>query len=301
MSRIDALEVFTAVVRANNFTSAADQLGLTPSAVSKQISALEDRLGVRLLNRTTRSVSPTEAGTLFYERSKRILEDIEEAEELISDLDTSPKGTLKITATSTFGHKELAQVFTGFSRQYPDVNCELFISDHTVDIVHEGFDLALRLGSLEDSRLIARPVASQQTILCAAPIYLQEYGHPQDLQQIEQHRVIIVSDNDYMRPSWLKQFEKDHGHLNLKRAFMVNDVDMAYEATLTGLGVGGLPTYIAQRHIEKGELVHILPELKFPTRKIHVVYHQSRYVSTKIRVFVDYLSSYFSINPNLGQ
>lgn len=292
MSRIDAIEVFTAVVKANNFTVAAEHLGLTPSAVSKQISALEDRLGVRLLNRTTRSVSPTEAGTLFYDRSKRILEEIEEAEQLISDLDTTPKGTLRITATSTFGRKELAKVFCGFNEQYPQVNCELFISDHTVDIVQEGYDLALRLGSLEDSRLIARPVANQQMILCASPDYLQKHGIPTSLSDISQHRLIIISNNDYMRPSWLKQFEKEHGNLAINQQFVVNDVDMAYEATMSGMGISGLPTYITKQHINTEALIPILPNLRLPNRKIHIVYPQSRYVSTKIRVFVDYLAQH---------
>ena len=154
MSRTDSLQTFTAVVRTRNFTAAADALGVTPSAVSKQISSLEERLGVRLLNRTTRSVSPTEAGQLFYQHCENILESISEAERLVTDFDVTPKGRLRITAMSNFGRRELARMLNDFSSVYPDISFELYISDRPIDIVKEGFDFALRIGTQEDLSLI---------------------------------------------------------------------------------------------------------------------------------------------------
>ncbi|MDO7644611.1 MAG: LysR family transcriptional regulator, partial [Reinekea forsetii] len=172
MARLDSLIIFTTVVKANNFTNAAHQIGLTPSAVSKQISLLEDRLGVRLLNRTTRSVSPTEAGQLFFNRCSRLLEDLEEAEHMVKDLETSPRGTLKISATPTFGRSMLMKIFAQFLIQYPNVNFDLTLADKGLDLVREGIDLGIHLGSLQDSRLVARPVARQKVILAASKEYL---------------------------------------------------------------------------------------------------------------------------------
>lgn len=295
MSKIDSLNTFVSVVREKNFTLAADQLGLTPSAVSKQISALEERLGVRLLNRTTRSVSPTEAGNLFYERCKRILEDINEAEQQISDLDTYARGTLKITAMSNFGRGELAKMFVAFNDQYPDVNIELTISEKPLDIVKEGFDFALRLGSQEDSALIARQIARQAVMLCASPAYLEEFGTPASLADMDKHRLLIVSTQEYTKASWLKSFEKAYG-FSLDKSnhrFAANDIDLVYQATLKGMGITGLPAYIANPHIQAGELIQLFPDVEIPVRPIYVVYHQKRYQSSKNRAFLDFSTQYF--------
>jgi DNA-binding transcriptional LysR family regulator len=228
MTKVDSLNTFVSVVAEKNFTIAAEQLGLTPSAVSKQISALEERLGVRLLNRTTRSVSPTEAGSLFYERCKRILVDIFEAEQQICDLDTHARGTLKITAASNFGRNELATMFAAFNQQYPDVNIELTISDKHLDIVKEGYDFALRLGSQEDSALIARQIARHAVILCASPSYLESFGTPTQFTELDKHRILWVSTQEYTRASWLKNMEKIYG-LNLDNSlnkFTANEIHL---------------------------------------------------------------------------
>ena len=156
MSRIDTLQTFVSVVRTRNFTAAADALNVTPSAISKQISSLEERLGVRLLNRTTRSVSPTEAGQMFYQHCENILESINEAEKLVTDFDVAPRGRLRITAMSNFGRRELARILSDFSREFPDISFDLHISDRPVDIV-KGFDFAIRIGTQEDFALSPNP------------------------------------------------------------------------------------------------------------------------------------------------
>lgn len=296
MSRIDSLQTFVSVVRSRNFTSAADSLGVTPSAVSKQISSLEERLGVRLLNRTTRSVSPTEAGQMFYQHCENILESITEAEKLVTDFDVTPKGRLRITAMSNFGRRELARIFNDFSEQYPDISFELHISDRPLDIVKEGYDFALRIGTLEDSRLIAKPVAEQKIAVCASPEYLQNWGTPEYFKDLDNHRVLMVANAEYARINWLRQFEKDQGFTlqNIERKLSVNDIDLIYEACLKGMGITALPTYIAERHLENGELIQLFKDVDIPTRTIKVVFPQNRYLANKSRAFLDFITNYFS-------
>ena len=296
MSRTDALQTFTTVVRTRNFTAAADSLGVTPSAISKQISGLEERLGVRLLNRTTRSVSPTEAGQLFYQHCENILESIAEAERLVTDFDITPKGRLRITAMANFGRRELARMLNDFALVYPDISFELYISDRPVDIVQEGFDFALRIGTQEDSRLIAKPVAKQSIIVCASPAYLAKWGTPLSFEDITNHRMLVISNAEYARANWLREFEKSHSFsINaVERKLTVNDIDLAYEACLQGMGITALPSYIAERHVRSGELVRLFKDVEIPTRTINAVFPQNRYLSTKSRAFLDFVTSYFS-------
>jgi LysR family transcriptional regulator for bpeEF and oprC len=296
MSRTDALQTFTTVVRTRNFTAAAESLGVTPSAISKQISGLEERLGVRLLNRTTRSVSPTEAGQLFYQHCENIIESIAEAERLVTDFDATPKGRLRITAMANFGRRELARMLNDFALAYPDISFELYISDRPVDIVQEGFDFALRIGTQEDSRLIAKPVAKQSIMVCASPAYLEQWGTPSSFEDIINHRMLVISNAEYARANWLREFEKLHSFsINaVERKLTVNDIDLAYEACLQGMGVTALPSYIAERHVRSGELVHLFQDIEIPTRTINAVFPQNRYLSTKSRAFLDFVTSYFA-------
>lgn len=296
MSRADALQTFTAVVRTRNFSAAAVSLGVTPSAISKQISGLEERLGVRLLNRTTRSVSTTEAGQLFYQHCENILESIAEAERLVTDFDEAPKGRLRITAMANFGRRELARILNDFSIRFPDINFEIYISDRPVDIVKEGFDFAIRIGTQEDSRLIAKPIATQRIMVCASPEYLNTWGHPKNFKDILSHRMILVDNEEYARSNWLKEFEKKHEFklTSLERKLMVNDIDLGYEACLQGMGITALPSYIAERHVRTGELVQLYTHIDIPVRTIHAVFPQNRYLSTKSRAFLDFMSVYFA-------
>lgn len=296
MARLDSLHVFITVIKASNFTNAAHQLGLTPSAVSKQISLLEDRLGIRLLNRTTRSVSPTEAGQLFFNRCSRLLEDLEEAELMVKDLETSPQGTLKISATPTFGRKMLMKIFAEFVKQYPNVNFDLTLADTGLDLVRDGVDLAIHLGSLQDSRLVARPVAKQKVVLVASKDYVKEHGQLKTIEGLIDHHILMVSGIDFAEPRWIKRFIKEAGLTSKERRFTVNDLDTLCEATLNGMGIAALPLYLISDQLASGELVHLLPEINFPVRTIHVVYPENRYLSAKSRAFVDFMVNYFSEN-----
>ena len=294
MSRIDSLHVFTMVVKASSFTNAAQALGLTPSAVSKQISMLEERLGVRLLNRTTRTVNPTEAGCLLYERARRILEDIDETEQLVADLDTSPRGVLRITATPAFGRRQLARVFSDFLAQHPEVGFDLYLSDRPLDLIKEGFDLSLRLGPPSDSRLMSQSITSHEVILCASPEYLAAVPPIKALADLAHCHLLVVEGVEFSNPSWIKQFLRAHDLYHISMRLAVNDLDMVFESVLSGMGISALPTYMVKQHIEDGRLQQVLPEVKFPLRKVFAVYPQVRYISAKTRTFVDYLVEYFA-------
>lgn len=295
MSSVDSMQTFVAVVRLRNFTAAADSLGVTPSAVSKQISGLEERLGVRLLNRTTRSVSPTEAGMLYYQHCERILESISEAEKLVTDFDVAPRGKLRITAMANFGRRELARILNDFSKDYPDISFDLHISDRPVDIVQDGFDFAIRIGTQEDSRLIAKPIAEQEISICATPEYLQQWGTPKKLDDLRKHRILVVANAEYVRSNWLRQFEKENNFSfsNIERMLSVNDIDLVHEACIAGMGISALPTYIADPHIQQGELVRLFPNTDIPVRTIKIVFPQNRYLANKSRAFIDFITEYY--------
>lgn len=295
MSHMDSLQTFVSVVRTRNFTAAADSLGVTPSAVSKQISGLEEHLGVRLLNRTTRSVSPTEAGMLFYQHCESILESIAEAEKLVTDFDVAPKGKLRVTAMSNFGRRELARILADFSKEYPDISFDLHISDRPVDIVKDGFDFAIRIGTQDDSRLIAKTIAEQKIVICATPSYLKEWGTPNQLEDLHQHRILVVANAEYVRTNWLRQFEKEHNFSfnSIERKLAVNDIDLVHEACLAGMGISALPTYLAEDHIQSGELLALFPETDIPVRTIRIVFPQNRYLANKNRAFIDFITQYY--------
>ncbi len=293
MGRLDTLQIFTTVVKTSNFTNAASQLGLTPSAVSKQISFLEDRMGVRLLNRTTRSVSPTEAGQLFFNRCNKIMEDLEEAEHMVRDLETTPKGTIRISATPTFGRSMLMKIFAQFAREYPQVNFDLCLADKSLDLVRDGIDLAIHLGSLQDSRLVARPVAKQLVALTASKDYLARHGTPTSIDQLKEHQMLMVSGIDYAEPRWIKRFLKDAGLQDKERRFVVNDLDTLCEACFNGMGITALPLYMIKEHLQTGKMVQLLPQIPFPARTIHVIYPENRYLSAKSRAFIDFMLDYF--------
>lgn len=295
MSSVDSMKTFVAVVRLRNFTAAADSLKVTPSAVSKQISGLEERLGVRLLNRTTRSVSPTEAGMLFYQHCESILESIDEAEKLVTDFDVAPRGRLRITTMSNFGRRELARILNDFAKEFPDISFDLHISDRPVDIVQDGFDFAIRIGTQEDSRLIAKPIADQEIIICAAPEYLKEWGTPQNLEDLHKHRILIVANAEYARTTWLRQFEKENhfSFASIERKLSVNDIDLVHEACVAGMGISALPAYLAEPHIKEGELMRLFPETNIPVRTINIVFPQNRYLANKSRAFIDFITDYY--------
>ncbi|MEX2490062.1 MAG: LysR family transcriptional regulator [Pseudomonadales bacterium] len=292
MSRIDSLKVFSEVINTRNFTSAAKRMGLTPSAVSKQIGVLEDRLGVRLLNRTTRNVSPTEAGLLFFERCRHILDELDEAEKLVADMDSTPRGTLKIAAEPVFGREILARILSNYNQSYPEVNAELFLTDHCLELVKQGFDAGIHLGELNDPALSATTFARHNVILCSAPAYLGKRGHPSTIEELKGHQLIRISSMEFHQP---RQLDDYFQNLGVHETFhlTVNDTDMAYHAMIAGLGIAPLPNYLVMPQIQRGQVVHVLPQIETEAHPVQLIHQSTRHVSTKAQSFFDYLINYF--------
>ncbi len=299
MSRIDSLRVFSEVVAARNFTLAAKRLGLTPSAVSKQIGMLETRLGVRLLNRTTRTVSPTEAGQLYAERCRLILDELDEVEDLIADMDSTPRGTLKLAAEPVFGRAILARILHDYGKQYPRVHAELFLTDHSLELVKQGFDAGVHLGALNDPALSSITFANHSVILCASANYIQEYGSPQTVDELNAHRLIKISSMEFHQP---RQLDDYYLNLGIKDKFelTVNDTDMAYHAVMSSAGIAPLPNYLVGLQIQRARLIHVLPHIATEAHPVQLVFPANRHISSKSRSFIDFLTNYFA-NARRGQ
>ncbi len=293
MARIDTLRVFSEVINTRNFTRAAKRLGLTPSAVSKQMGILETRLGVRLLNRTTRSVSPTEAGQLYAERCRQILEDLDEVEDLIADMDTTPRGTLKIAAEPIFGRAILARILNDYGKHFPQVSTELFLTDHSLELVKQGFDVGVHLGDLEDPTLASVTIANHSVILCASTGYIAEQGEPRNLEQLKQHRLVKISSMEFLEPRQLDDYFTNLGIVE-KFDLTVNDTDMAYHAVMTGIGIAPLPNYLVMPQVQRGRLKQILPDITTEAHPVQLVFPAHRHISNKSQSFIDFLSSYFT-------
>ncbi|MGM0559427.1 MAG: LysR family transcriptional regulator [Myxococcota bacterium] len=296
MNRLDGLEVFVGVVDNEGFTAAARELDVSKSFVSKQISRLEDRLGVRLLNRTTRQVTPTAAGEAFYDRCAQILEDLEAAERAVTQLQTSPRGTLRVSLPMSFGLNYVAPVIGGFLEQFPELEIDLDFSDRQVDIVDEGYDMVIRIGNLKDSSLIARKLAPTERFVCASSSYLKEHGVPKHPQDLKNHECLLYSYKSH-GPSW--RFEGPDGEILVRVDGRIrsNNGNALVHAAVAGLGLTLSPDFISADAIRSGELEPVLTDWTDSGMAVWALYPHRRYLSAKVRLFVDYLREQFSDHP----
>ncbi|MDP5291555.1 LysR family transcriptional regulator [Oceanimonas sp. CHS3-5] len=285
MDRIDAMRAFVTIVTEGSFTRAAERLGHSPQLVSKSIARLEQQLGTRLLNRTTRRVSPTEAGLRYAERARQILNDIDEMEQGLSDARHHPHGRLRVSAPVSFASRHLAPLLCDYQRTYPQVSVDLQLNDRKVDIVEEGFDVALRIGHLKSSSLIARRMAPIRLVICASPSYLERHGTPASISDLEQHRCLHYS---YM--------EHDTG-LPGEAVFSCNNGDVLVGAAIHGAGIVIQPSFIAGPALADGRLVEILPEQAPLPMALYAVYAHRTLMPGKIRSFVDFMDGYFGDPP----
>ncbi|MFN3202005.1 MAG: LysR family transcriptional regulator [Bradymonadia bacterium] len=301
MSQVDAAEllsgmvIYAAVVDSGSFTGAAERLGMSKSTVSKAIARLEDRLGVLLLNRTTRKLALTEAGQGFYQRCTRVIQDAEEAELSVSSHQVDPKGTLRITAPLSFGLLHLSPALPEFMSRYPEIQVEMSLNDRFIDLIDEGFDVAVRIGELADSSLIARRIAPSRVTIVASPGYLAERGHPNDPRALVDHDCLIYT---YTRQPKIWSFASPEGpiQVHVDGPLAANNGDMLYAAALAGRGIARLPTFISWRALSEGTLVELFPDFRF-TGSAYAVYPHNRHVSAKVRVFVDFLVERFGPEP----
>lgn len=288
MDQISAMRVFVAVVEEESFGAAARKLNLSPTAVSKQVMDLEGHLKARLLNRTTRRQSLTGTGSAYFERAKRILGEIEEADAEATNQSLTPTGLLRVNAPLSFGSKHVAPHLKAYLSRYPDVTVDLTLNDRVVDLVEEGYDLAIRIGQLSDSSLIARRLSSSQIFICAAPAYLEEHGTPQHPQDLPAHDCLIYS---YVAQPGRWHFSRDGEDftVRLKPRLISNNGDALTAAAAAGLGIVRQPSFIADDALRDGRLRKILTDYDASTLGVHAVHPSSRLVSARVRTFIDHL------------
>lgn len=297
MDRFQDILTFVRVVEARSFTGAAERLGLSKSVVSRRVAALEDHLGARLLNRTTRTLSPTEIGRGFYERCQAILSDLEEAERMASADQTEPRGLIRVNAPVSFGGLHLAPALAEFMTRYPKVEIDLTLNDRFVDLVDEGYDLAVRIGRLADSSLIARKLAPSRRAVVASPDYLRRRGVPQTPEDLKDHECFSYS-NVSMLDEW--QFRDEHGQKGHKvqGRFRVNNGDVMLKMVLAGLGIAVLPTFIVADALKEGRLRTVLDAFDIGAPGgVYAVYPHARQLSSKVRALVDFLAGRYGPNP----
>ena len=300
MDRIEAMRAFVAVVAEGSFSNAATSMQLSPQLVSKYVAKLEDQLGIRLLNRTTRKVSLTEAGTHYVQHAQQILLSIDEMDSQLGGLQQNPKGTLRISAPVSFALKHMAKLITDFQLQYPLVNIELQLNDRKIDIVDEGFDIALRIGNLKDSSLIAKYIAPIRVILCASPEYLKKHGTPKQPEDLKNHRYLHYNyseidskDNIYQ---WLNA-----KNIDTRGGFDSNNGDILVEAAIAGAGLALQPTFIASNAISSGQLTQVLADLELKPLGLYAVYAHRKLLPSKVRCFIDFIENYYGSPPTWDQ
>jgi DNA-binding transcriptional LysR family regulator len=286
-----SLQTFVAVVESGTLSRAAARFETTAGAVSRRITALEERLGLRLLNRTTRRLSLTEAGERYYEDVVGILRALEEAEDRVTHLSDAPRGNLRVAAPLSFGVRALAPLLPGFVGLYPNLRVSVDLDDRLVDILGSGADLALRIGPLEDSTLVARRICDYRRVVCAAPDYLERRGEPATPEELLGHDCLHYS-NIALKEEW--SFGLGEGAVQaveVKGPLCANNGDLLREVAVAGVGICALPEFIAAEDLAAGRLRAILTGFEAPTLTLWALWPSRRFVPAKIRVFVDYLTS----------
>lgn len=292
MDRLTSMEIFVEVVETGGFTAASEKTGLSRALVSKHVMQLEDHLGARLLNRTTRRVSLTETGRVYYERCKSILADIAEADTCAGEITAEARGKLNVNAPMSFGVLHLGPAIAAYCKQHPLVQVSLDLNDRLVDVVAEGFDVVIRIAQLEDSSLIARKVAPCRRVLCASPEYLNQHGVPKVPQDLAIHRCLLYT-NMPSSDNWALTGPMGIETVKVNGPMCANNGEILKSAAVEGLGIALEPTFIVGPDIRAGRLRVVLPDYCPPEIAIHAVYPSRRYLSAKVRTFVDFLSGYF--------
>lgn len=292
MNRWEGLDEFVAVAENGSFQAAAERLRVSSSHISRQVARLEERLQARLLYRTTRRVSLTEAGRAFLSRCQRLIEERDAAFQTVSDLHGAPTGLLRMTAAVTYGERFIVPLVNAFMARYPQLRVEIELSNRTLDLVQEGFDLAIRLGRLGDSSLVATRLAPRALYLCAAPDYLARYGRPHTLSELAAHNCLIGT-ND----TW--QFRQNGREYPFRPAgnWRCNSGQAVLDAALRGFGLCQLPDYYVQEPLRRGELVSLLEANQPPDTAVWAVYPQRRLLSAKVSQLIDALRQGLAERP----
>lgn len=292
MNAFGAIPVFVAVVENDGFSAASRALGISKSAVSKRINQLEDHLGVRLLHRTTRKLSLTEAGERYFEHATQALTAAGQAEDAVTELQGEPQGKLKISSPMSFGRLHVAPLIPIFMKRYPKILIDLVMDDRNIDLVAEGFDLAIRSGDMPDSTLIARKLAPLRQVLCASPDYIDRYGMPVTPSELSERNCILFSYSGDANEWTLIKDGKSEAVL-VSGSYRVNNSEAILVALREGIGIGRLPTFVAGPDLREGNLVRILESYHIPDHTFYAVFPERQYLPAKVRAFLDFSINYF--------
>nr|HEX4315727.1 LysR family transcriptional regulator [Kofleriaceae bacterium] len=285
---LNDIVVFTKVVETRSFTGAADLLGLPKSTVSRKLAQLEERLGVRLVQRTTRKLALTEIGEAYYERCARIVADVNSAEQLVTDMQSTPRGRVRVTAPVDLSTRYLGSIISAFCAAHADITVELDASDRLVDMIEEGFDVAVRIGPLPESTLIARRLCTTQMMLAAAPAYLAKRGTPTQLEELEEHdRLLFTPTNQ--KQQWTIVNGDQSAEYGRPARFSSNNYEAVRAATLAGGGVGLLAEFMLADDIASGRLVRVLPAWSTHALDVHAVYVARANLPPRLGLFLDHL------------
>ncbi|MGH6612167.1 MAG: LysR family transcriptional regulator [Burkholderiaceae bacterium] len=287
------MQSFARVVESGSFVAAAERLGTSTSSLSRQIAELEQHLGARLLNRTTRRLSLTESGQAFYERAVALLSDLAEAEAIVGQAAAAPRGTLRITCSYSMAHQRVAPAIAAFVEQYPDVKFDIVVSDRLIDLIDEGFDLAIRVGRVGSDQLVARRLGSMQLVACASPDHLKRHGTPQVPQDLTQHNALTYANSAAPRVWRFTDVAGQTHDVRVTGSLHANNGETLLAAAIAGLGIVCEPDFMLADAIADGRLQRILPGFEAPRGDIWALYPSRRHLSLKVRLFVDHIGRWF--------
>lgn len=296
MGQLEDMTVFIRVVEAGGISKAAEQLGMAKSAVSRRLLELETRLGVKLLNRTTRTSSLTEAGEHYYERSIRIADDVMELNALTMDANVALAGNINLAAPLSFGISHLSTAIDQFVSQHPGIHINIDFSDRKVDLVEEGLDLAFRIARLEDSSLVARQICPIRILLCASPDYLDKHGEPQTLAELQQHQLLHYNMTGHRYWQLVDKEGKQH-RVKVDSRVEANNGEFLKDMAIAGHGIVATPTFISWQALQQGQLVPVMQHYQPLPVNAYAVYPRNRYLSQRLRAFIDFLIERFGDSP----
>jgi len=292
MEGFGAIPVFVAVVEQGGFSPAARMLGISKSAVSKRINSLEQNLGIKLLHRTTRKLSLTEAGEHFFEHAVIANNAAQDAQDAVAQLQGEPQGRLRINTPMSFGRLHVSPLIPVFLKRYPKITIDMVMDDKVVDLVGGGFDIAIRSGKLPNSNLIARKLAPLKSVLCAAPAYIENHGYPETLNDLKQHNCLLFSYSRDLK-EWRFTRNEVAESIEVSGNYQVNNSEALRDAILQGLGIGRLPTFVAGPDIKSGKLVPLFENYEMLQQSIYAVFLERQFMPAKVRAFLDFAIDYF--------
>lgn len=296
MGQIEDMSVFVRIVDAGGISKAAEQLGMAKSAVSRRLNELETKLGVRLLNRTTRQSSLTEAGINFYDRAVRIIEDVDELNALTTDANTALRGNINLAAPLSFGVSHLSDAIDEFIKLHPDILINIDFSDRQVDLIEEGLDLAFRIAQLKDSSLIARRICPIKILLCASPAYIKQFGKPNSPEDLKHHQLLHYNMTGSQHWQLMDKDQTLH-RIKIDAHIAANNGEFLRNMAIAGRGIVSTPTFISWQAIKDRKLIPVMQDYSPISINAYAVYPKNRYVSLRLRAFIEFLIDRFGDQP----